>query len=288
MKKISEPMKHTSTMTSSQNNETYIGNDGIRYCSKCHTKIETDEILPFLNKRMPIACQCVLDKERKAKEQEEYNKKMQMLERLRSASLLGKRYKNTTFENTDTTISDNFLKAFERCKKYCIESEAALEKGYGIYIYGNSGTGKTHLTACICNELINQYRQCLFTNFFEISKLIRSTWGRNNAEAESIIKKIGEVDFLFIDDLGTEALLKNGEDNWLQEQVFDIVNKRYNNLKPTIFSSNHSLNDLIEKRGMLEKTVDRIGEMSTIYIKVNGTSYRTKKRSQAIFEANMS
>ena len=281
MEHISNLINQHSTMTNSQN-DTYSGEDGLLYCSKCHTLRETKNIVPIFNKRMPVWCECMKEKERKEKEQKEYIKKMQMLDRLRSASLLGERYANTTFENTDKTVGGDFLKALDRCKKYCEVADISLENGYGIYIYGNSGTGKTHLTACICNELISQYRQCLFTNFFEISKLIRSTWGRNNIDAESIIRKIGEVDFLFIDDLGTEALQKNGEDNWLQEQVFDIINKRYNNKKPTIFSSNHSLNELINERGMMSKTVDRIMEMSTAIIKVNGESYRAKNRRKDV------
>ena len=262
---------------------TYKGEDGLYYCTKCHTLRETEKIVPVFERRMPVMCKCMREAEQKEKEKDEYNRKMQMLDRIRSASLLGERYKDTTFANTDLSVGGEFEKAFHRCRRYCEIADDALEKGYGIYIYGNSGTGKTHLTACICNELINQYRQCLFTNFFEISKLIRSTYNRNT-EAEGIIKRICEIDFLFIDDLGTEILRKNGEDNWLQEQVFDIINKRYNNEKPTIFSSNYSLNELIEQRGMMEKTVDRIMEMSTAIIKLNGASYRAKnRRKESLF-----
>lgn len=262
---------------------TYKGEDGLLYCTKCHTLRETEKIIPVFERRMPVMCKCMREAEQKEKEKDEYNRKMQMLDRIRSASLLGERYKDTTFANTDLSVGGEFEKAFNRCRRYCEIADDALEKGYGIYIYGNSGTGKTHLTACICNELINQYRQCLFTNFFEISKLIRSTYNRNT-EAEGIIKRICEIDFLFIDDLGTEILRKNGEDNWLQEQVFDIINKRYNNEKPTIFSSNYSLNELIEQRGMMEKTVDRIMEMSTAIIKLNGASYRAKnRRKESLF-----
>ena len=262
---------------------TYEGEDGLLYCTKCHTLRVTEHIVPVFERRMPVMCKCMREAEQKAKGKDEYNRKMQMLDRIRSASLLGERYKDTTFANTDLSVGGEFEKAFNRCRRYCEIADDALEKGYGIYIYGNSGTGKTHLTACICNELINQYRQCLFTNFFEISKLIRSTYNRNT-EAEGIIKRICEIDFLFIDDLGTEILRKNGEDNWLQEQVFDIINKRYNNEKPTIFSSNYSLNELIEQRGMMEKTVDRIMEMSTAIIKLNGASYRAKnRRKESLF-----
>lgn len=258
---------------------TYRDDNGILRCTKCHGERETDEIIPVFEKKMPIRCQCMKEAGEKAKAQQEHQSKMQMLDKLRSASLLGERYKDTTFANTDLSVGGDFEKAFHRCRKYCEVADQVLEKGYGIYLFGASGTGKTHLTACICNELISTYHQCLFTNFFEISKLIRSTFNKN-IEAESIIKRICEIDFLFIDDLGTELLKKNGEDNWLQEQVFDIINKRYNNRKPTIFTSNYSLNELIKERGMMQKTVDRIMEMSHAIIKLEGKSYRAINRQK--------
>ena len=256
--------------------DAYVGEDGLLYCSKCHTRRCTKEVIPIFGKRMPVSCECQREAERKKEEQEAQEAKIRKLDRIRGASLLGDRYKDTTFEKTDTERSGDFLKAFERCKRYCTIPAEALANGYGMYIYGDSGTGKTHLTACMCNELMAQMQQCLFTNFFEISKLIKDTYS-GNTSSEAVINRICDVDFLFLDDLGTEILTKNGEDNWLQGQVFDIINKRYNNRKPTIFSSNYSLNQLITERGMMPKTVDRIGEMSTATIKLTGESYRRKR-----------
>ena len=278
MKGIKEYLLALTTMNSPS--DVHVGEDGLLYCNHCHTLRETRNIVPFFERRMPIMCRCMEERKRKAEEEEERQNKMQRLDKLRSASLMGERYKDTTFDNTDLSVGEDFQKAFSRCKKFCEIADTALDNGYGIYIYGNSGSGKTHLTACICNELISQYRQCLFTSFIEISKLIRSTFGKNTDEG--IIARICEVDFLFIDDLGTEILKKGGEDNWLQEQVFDIINKRYNNKKPTIFSSNYSLNELITQRGMMDKTVDRIVEMSTAIIKLNGESYRIQKRRKEV------
>ena len=259
---------------------TYTGEDGLLYCTKCHTRRCTKDIVEPFGKRMPVVCECMKEAERKEKEREEQQEKLRKLDKLRGASLLGDRYKDTTFDKTDLDRPADFLKAFQRCQRYCQIPDQALEQGYGMYIYGDSGTGKTHLTACMCNELMSQMHQCLFTNFFEISKLIKSTWN-GNADSELVVKRICEVDFLFLDDLGTEALTKNGEDNWLQGQVFDIINKRYNNKKPTIFSSNYSMNQLITERGMMAKTVDRIGEMSTAMIKLSGESYRRKGKAGA-------
>lgn len=256
---------------------TYTGEDGLLYCTKCHGRRCTKEPVPVLGKRMPVMCDCMKEEERKAKEREEQNDKLRQLDRIRGASLLGDRYKDTTFDKTDLSRPEDFQKAFQRCKKYCQIPDVALEHGYGMYIYGDSGTGKTHLTACMCNELMSQMKQCLFTNFFEISKLIQSTFS-GNTDSAVVVKRICDVDFLFLDDLGTEILTKGGEDNWLQGQVFDIINKRYNNKKPTIFSSNYSMNELIADRGMMKKTVDRIGEMSTAMIRLSGESYRRKSK----------
>jgi len=256
---------------------TYVGEDGLLYCTKCHTRRCTKDIMQPFGKRMPVPCECMKEEERKEKEQEEQKAKLAQLDRLRGASLLGDRYKDTTFDKTDLSRPEDFQKAYQRCKKYCQIPDQALEHGYGLYIYGDSGTGKTHLTACMCNELMSQLKQCLFTNFFEISKLIQSTWN-GNTDSALVVKRICEVDFLFLDDLGTEILTKGGEDNWLQGQVFDIINKRYNNKKPTIFSSNYSMNQLITERGMMKKTVDRIGEMSTAMIRLSGDSYRRKSK----------
>ena len=259
---------------------TYMGEDGILYCTKCHTRRSTIEPVPMFGKRMPVICECMKEAERKEEEKKAQQEKMDKLDKLRGASLLGDRYKDTTFDKTDLDRPTDFQKAFQRCRKYCQIPDQALENGYGMYIYGDSGTGKTHLTACMCNELMSHMHQCLFTNFFEISKLIRSTWNGNTA-SEDVIRRICEVDFLFLDDLGTEMVTKNGEDNWLQGQVFDIINKRYNNRKPTIFSSNYSMNELITDRGLMKKTVDRIGEMSTAMIKLSGDSYRRKGKQGA-------
>ena len=272
MENISQSILHLIPMNTEN---TYVGEDGLLYCTKCHTRRCTKDPIPILGKRMPIVCECMKEEERKEKEREAQAEKLRKLDKLRGASLLGDRYKDTTFDKTDLDRPKDFQNAFQRCLKYCRISDQALEHGYGMYIYGDSGTGKTHLTACMCNELMSQMHQCLFTNFFEISKLIRSTWN-GNADSENVIRRICEVDFLFLDDLGTEMVTKNGEDNWLQGQVFDIINKRYNNRKPTIFSSNYSMNELIADRGLMKKTVDRIGEMSTAMIKLTGDSYRRK------------
>lgn len=256
--------------------------DNVIYCKKCNTKRTTTINLFGQEKVVRCLCKCQSEENKeKEKIQQEVERQIR-ISRLQESSLLSNRYKNTNFENTKIEDNQSFNIAFNRCKKYCENCDEILKKGFGIYIYGDKGTGKTHLTACMANSLISQYKTVLFTNFFEISKSIRATFKRIGNEID-LINKISNVDFLFIDDLGTEKVTKEGEDTWLQDKIFEIINKRYNNMKPTIFTSNYSLQQLVQERGLMDKTVDRILEMSTAILKIEGKSNRTKRIENNLF-----
>lgn len=251
--------------------------DGDVYCKNCHTRRSL--WLPILQTRVRCVCYCQQKKLQEEQKQLMIEQRQAELERLKEASLIGERYRHVSFENTALGDNNDFISAFNRCKKYCEVAQTVLEEGMGIYIYGDSGTGKTHLTACMANDLIEQGYQVLFTNFAEISKIIKSTFKKESKETENnYINQLANIDFLFIDDLGTEIVQKNDEDTWLQEKIYDVINKRYNSKTPTIFTSNYSVKQLITERGMMKKTVDRIVEMSTAILKIEGKSYRLQNR----------
>ena len=126
---------------------------------------------------------------------------------------------------------------------------------------------------------MNNYYSVLYTNFSEISKYIRCSFGKIGETEYEFLERLSSIDFLFIDDFGTELVTKNDQDMWLQEKVFEVINKRYNNNKPIIFTSNYSLRQLVEERGVADKTIDRINEMCEI-MKLEGTSYRRKIKEE--------
>lgn len=243
------------------NQEEEYEKEGIIYCKKCNEP--RTSYLDFMGKYMRIPCACQRS-EQKAME-------------LKKKSLLGKRYQDVTFNNTEIT-SEEFQEVFNRMRKYCSVADIVLSRGIGVYLYGDKGRGKTHLTACMVNELTSRLHSVLFTNFSEISQAIRSTFGKQielgaGKSEQELLRKISNVEFLFIDDFGTEKVTRGNEDLWLQGKIYDIVNDRYVNDKPIIFTSNYSLRELVEDRGVADKTVDRIMEMTEI-IKLEGVSYR--------------
>lgn len=253
--------------------EEYI-KDGDIYCKECNTP----RTCFGFTQKVRCFCECQTRKAAAQRELEQRAERLRQLEKLKVASLLGERYKNVTFGKTDLSNAD-FAKVADRARKYCGAAGKVLAQGVGIYLYGAKGTGKTHLTACIANELMSNYYSVLYTNFSEISKSIRATYGSRGESEQAFIDKLATIDFLFIDDFGTESVARDGDDLWLQEKIFEVVNKRYNANKPIIFTSNYSLAEMIKSRGLADKTVDRISEMCEI-IKLDGKSYRLKAKEQ--------
>lgn len=250
----------------------YRGEDGYIHCVKCHGKRST---MGF-TREVRCICKCQVEEKNRQLEAEKQEAKRRRIEKLIKMSLLGDRYKSVNFDSTEQG-SDSFNIAFKRCKKYCEVADQVLERGIGIYLFGDKGTGKTRLTACMAIQLMQAGYTTLFTNFSEISKNIRSSFNGDNQTEQKIISHLADVDFLFIDDLGVERVTKGSQDLWLQEKIYDVINARYNNKAPIIFTSNFSLRELIENRGLDDRTIDRIMEMAEV-MKIEGTSYRAKAK----------
>ncbi len=258
--------------------------DGLLYCKKCLGKKTL--LSPSFNGEPPqiVNIQCECDKKVKLIELE----KQRLFERekkykeLQVASLLGEKYYNVSFETADLDRNETFINAYNRCKKFCENAESVMKNGWGIYLVGNCGSGKTFLMACMVNYLTKKHYPCLFTNFFEIAAQIKKTFSRSLYNESEFINQLTSIPFLFIDDLGTERVQKEGEDTWMQEKIYDIIDRRYKAQKPTIFSSNLTIKELITKRGIMEKTVDRIAEMGTAILHIKDISYRLKSKPKDI------
>lgn len=286
MKSITETMKLNKVendvltdelLATLDKNEEYVKDNEI-WCKKCNHRRTR---FGFRSK-IRILCPCQAEERDKQYESDRQSQRQRRIAELKKASLLGNEYENATFDKADV-YSDNFAAAYARCKKYCEVADKVLEKGHGIYIFGDHGTGKTHLTACMANALLAQGYPVLYTSMGEISKAIRSSFNKKGMTEQEFMERLREVDFLFLDDFGTERVTKNDEDLWLQEKVFEVVNSRYNAMKPTIFTSNYSLAEMVTDRGLAGKTADRIRQ-KCVTLEIKGKSYRSKLRNKTEFD----
>lgn len=257
----------------------YLGKDGLPYCSKCKTPrffASDNGSMAFL-----CSCKCQAEETEREKQAEERQKRIEEFNNRKRLSLLGERYKGATFKAAK--ITEHNREAFIRAKNYVDKADEVLKNNIGLYIYGDNSTGKTYLTACICNELIWKMRSCVYTNLAIILNEIRSSYDGKGMSECALLAHLESYDFAFIDDLGKEFIGRGynpHSSKWAEEKLFEVLNARYNAQKPTVFTSNYSIQQLANVLNLDKAIVERINEMSTRVIKLDGDDFRESERKR--------
>ena len=197
-------------------------------------------------------------------EKQKYHYRLKRIEELFGTSGIGKRFQNRRFETFK--ITDKNKPAYEKCKKYC--ENFPYEDGHGLLIIGDYGTGKTHLAVSILHSILEKDVSSLFVLVPELLMKIRSSFD-DKTDSNQLIRKIKKVSFLVFDDLGAEKTT-----DWVREQLFMIINSRYEDMLPTVITSNLPLKELEDKIG--PRTVSRLIEMCE-GVMLGGEDYRKQK-----------
>ena len=110
-----------------------------------------------------------------------------------------------------------------------------------LYFYGNVGTGKTMLTNCIANEILEAGYSCIYFSAVSLFDRLSDYYFRRNRQDDNstLIDDIYECDLLIIDDLGTEIV-----NAFVKTHLFNLINERHLRKKSTIISSNKEVDDL--------------------------------------------
>ena len=135
-----------------------------------------------------------------------------------------KTLRQCTFENDDQSQA-----ALTACAKdFVNEFLQSQGKCKGLLFYGKVGRGKTFISACIANALIDNCVSCYMTTFSRISNALQATW-----EKEYYIRQLMHYDLLIIDDLAAE---RNTE--YMKEIVTTVIDERYRSGRPLIVTTN--------------------------------------------------
>ena len=264
-------------------NEVFEDENGELRCKKCgkpKTKFfKYPEILGNKSeeKRIYVMCDCDKSIYEHERELEREIEKKNNIEQLKDRLNLDEGLSKMNFDYFDSDCDESFTKALFRAKAFVAHFMEFSNKGYGIYLYGNKGVGKTSIMAAMANELIERYQCCV--GFFRLQDLFE----RMKKRREETLDMIKNVSVLFLDDVGTERFVNvEGSDLEAQSMFYDIVSARLGANKPTVFSSNFTIGELEKRRGLRSATADRLFLLSSALVKIEGESYRRKIRTEMI------
>lgn len=111
----------------------------------------------------------------------------------------------------------------------------------GLYLFGQVGTGKTHLISAIVNSLISMGYSALKITPIELMRSIRCA-DAESAPTNRVLERVKTVDFFVLDDLG-----KDKPTEYSAKTLYEIINYRSENLLPVIITSNYKVKDLPKK-----------------------------------------
>ena len=139
-----------------------------------------------------------------------------------------------------------------------------------LFLYGDTGVGKSFLSNCIAKELIDKAFSVIYMTSFELFDTIAKSKFEKDAAAEMMCEHIYDCDLLIIDDLGTELA-----NSFTVSQLFLCLNERLLKRKSTIISTNLSLDSVVDIYS--ERTFSRITSNYTM-LKLTGDDIRIKKK----------
>jgi DNA replication protein DnaC len=183
----------------------------------------------------------------------------QRIERRRARSLsavIPKRYRNASFDRPPVT--DMPAPQVQLVKRFVRDLDANLDAGRGLWFYGGVGTGKTTLAMIVSQAALDAGRSVATYSLPRLLAEIRATF-ETDAEGSYVdfLDRLAIVDLLHIDDVGAERT-----SDWVLEQLYSIVNARYEDERSVIITTNLERDELAEQ--IKERTVSRLEEMCTL------------------------
>ena len=171
----------------------------------------------------------------------------------RLSSVIPKKFRGASFDRppvtqmTPTVVSE--------VRKYVNRLDEHLDRGRGLWLMGDVGTGKTTLAMVVCKAALERGRTVAIYSLPKLLWSLRNTYGDDSETTYvQMIDALITVDLLHIDDVGAST-----QNEWVLEQLYSIVNGRYEEEKAISLTTNLAPEQLELQIG--ERTVSRLHEM---------------------------
>lgn len=129
-------------------------------------------------------------------------------------------------------------------RRYADNFGQVLEQGTCLVLVGKPGSGKTHLACAVAQEVIETGHTAMFTSLGRLLRTIRDSYHDDAGEAGALRQFI-EPDLLILDEIGVAI----GRAETRQAQLMDVINARYEAVRPTILMGNLTAEEMREHLG---------------------------------------
>jgi len=186
----------------------------------------------------------------------------QRLERGRSrgvSSAIPARYRGISFDRPPVSDMARDLQtkiAVNEVRAYVDDLDARLQEGRGLWLFGDTGTGKTSLAMLISKAALEAGRTVAIYSLPKLLARIRRTYDSapGGDSYLSFFEQLTSVDLLHLDDLGAEK-----RSDWVLEQLYALVNERYEAQRSIVITTNLQHEELEEQIG--PRTVSRLAQI---------------------------
>jgi DNA replication protein DnaC len=198
------------------------------------------------------------------------------ISKLRTAGMEGrvpKRYRGVSFDRPPVPeIARVAPEQVQAVRRYVRDIDANIDAGHGLWLMGDVGTGKTTLAMIVSKAALDAGRSVAIYSLPRLLNLIR---GAIETEGGMVgfLERLAAVDLLHIDDLGVENTTE-----WVLEQLYSIVNTRYEDERAMIVTTNLRYEELIEQLG--ERTVSRLVAICGDGLPLYGDDDRLSRRDR--------
>lgn len=175
------------------------------------------------------------------------------------SSVIPPRYRGVSFDRPPVSDMARDLEArsaVNDVRSYIDELGERLARGRGLWLFGDTGTGKTTLAMLVSKEALAAGHTVAIYSLPKLLARIRRTYDAEPGGDNyiSFFERLTSVDLLHIDDLGAEK-----RSDWVLEQLYALVNERYEAQKSVLVTTNLPHEELEEQIGT--RTVSRLSQV---------------------------
>jgi DNA replication protein DnaC len=178
-----------------------------------------------------------------------------------------KRFRGVSFERRPICDLDPFV--LRPVRTFVDQIAGNLDEGRGLWFAGDVGTGKTSLAMLVSHAAERAGRSVAVYPVTRLLAEIKDTYdSQTGGNYMRLFRRLCAVDLLHLDDLGAER-----PTDWAREQLYAIVNERWQDKRSVMLTTNVTdLDELRERVGV--RTVSRLLEICDEPSNIMGSDLR--------------